>query len=148
MRAVIQRVLRASVEVGGKKVAVIDRGLLVLIGIARGDREEDAAYLARKISELRMFEGQKGHIHFSVRDVGGEVLAISQFTLYGECRKGRRPSFTRAEAPERAHTLYRYFIRSLIQTGIPVQEGIFQEMMEVALVNEGPFTLLLESPPL
>jgi len=148
MKAVVQRVSQASVSVGETTVAAIDRGLLVLIGIARGDREEDAAYLARKISQLRMFEDERRRIHTSVQEVGGEILAISQFTLYGDCRKGRRPSFTRAETPERAFSLYRHFIQALVQTGVPVQEGIFQAMMKVSLVNDGPFTLILESPAL
>ncbi len=146
MKAVVQRVSRASVRVGDETVALIDQGLLVLIGIARGDSERDATYLARKISDLRIFEDERGRIHYSVRDVGGEILAISQFTLYGDCRKGRRPSFTQAETPERAFPLYRHFIQALALTGVPVQEGIFQAMMEVSLVNQGPFTLLLESP--
>ncbi len=145
MKAVVQRVSQASVKVKNKTVAAIDKGLLVFIGVGRGDREEDATYLARKISELRVFEDGRGRIQNSVKEIGGEILVVSQFTLYGDCRKGRRPSFTKAETPDRAHSLYRYFIHSLIWTGIPVQEGIFQEMMDVTLTNEGPFTLVLES---
>jgi D-tyrosyl-tRNA(Tyr) deacylase len=95
-----------------------------------------------------MFEDERHLIHTSVQEEGGEILANSQFTLYGDCRKGRRPSFTRAETPERAFSLYRHFIRALVQTGVPVQEGIFQAMMKVSLVNDGPFTLILESPAL
>ena len=146
MKSVVQRVSQASVKVKGKTVAAIEKGLVALIGIGRKDREGDAEYLARKISELRMFEDKQGHIHYSIKEIGGEIIAVSQFTLYGDCRKGRRPSFIRAEAPERANTLYRHFITSLINMGVPVQEGVFQEMMEVTLTNDGPFTLLLESP--
>jgi len=146
MKAVVQRVLKASVEIDSEPIAAIDNGLVVLIGIGKGDQESDARYLAKKISELRMFEDKKGHIHYSIREIGGEIIVVSQFTLYGDCKKGRRPSFTSAESPQRAKTLYRYFITSLIKTGVPVQEGGFQEMMKVALINDGPFTLLLESP--
>jgi D-tyrosyl-tRNA(Tyr) deacylase len=148
MKAVIQRVSEASVRVGEKTIAAIDKGLLVLVGIGRGDTEKDAESLAKKISDLRMFEDKKGHIHHSVKDVGGEIIVVSQFTLYGDCRKGRRPSFTGAESPERAKNLYRFFVQALASTGVPIQEGVFQEMMEVVLVNDGPFTLLVESPPL
>jgi len=146
MRAVLQRVTRASVTVAGNPIAVIDKGLLVFVGIGKGDTEKEAEALAKKVSELRMFEDKRGHIHFSVKDVGGEALVVSQFTLYGDCRKGRRPSFTEAESPEKAKTLYRAFVRHLAWKGVPVQEGAFREMMEVSLVNDGPFTLLLEIP--
>ncbi len=147
MKAVLQRVSQAGVKVTGRTVAAIGRGLLVFVGIGRGDTESDAETLAKKIPELRMFEDTRGHIHFSVRDVGGEILVVSQFTLYGDCRKGRRPSFTEAESPERAEALYRDFVSRLALKGVPIQEGVFREMMEVTLVNDGPFTLLLESPP-
>lgn len=146
MKLVVQRVSLASVKARGETIAAIDKGLVVLIGIGKGDQNSDAEYLAKKVSELRMFEDREGHIHYSVKDVGGEVIAVSQFTLYGDCRKGRRPSFTSAETPQRAKTLFRHFVTSLIKTGVPVQEGVFQEMMEVTLTNDGPFTLLLESP--
>ena len=146
MRAVVQRVSQASVKVNGKTVAAIGRGVLIFIGIGKGDKEEDAEYLARKISDLRIFEDKRGRIHYDIREIGGEAIAVSQFTLYGDCRKGRRPSFTEAETPQRARALYRHFVTSLIKAGVPVQEGVFQEMMEVALVNNGPFTILLESP--
>jgi len=146
MKAVVQRVSRASVKVEGETVAAIDKGLLVFIGIGKGDTERDADVLAKKISELRMFEDTRGHIHYSVKDVMGEVIVVSQFTLYGDCRKGRRPSFTEAESPQRAKDLYRGFVHALAMNGVPVQEGVFQEMMEVMLVNDGPFTLLLEHP--
>ncbi len=147
MKVVVQRVSQASVKVKGETIAAIERGLLVFLGVGKGDTEKEAETLAKKISELRMFEDTRGHIHFNVKDVGGEILVVSQFTLYGDCRKGRRPSFTEAESPERAKTLYQDFVRKLALKGVPVQEGVFQEMMEVALVNDGPFTLLLESPP-
>ena len=146
MKAVVQRVSRASVKVNGEIVAAIGRGVLILIGIGKGDAEKDAEYLARKISDLRIFEDKRGRIHYDIREIGGEAIAVSQFTLYGDCRKGRRPSFTEAETPQRARALYRHFVTSLIKAGVPVQEGVFQEMMEVALVNDGPFTILLESP--
>ncbi len=146
MKAVIQRVSQASVKVKGETIAAIDKGLLVLVGIGKGDSEKDAEFLAKKISGLRMFEDKKGHIHYSVKEVNGEAIVVSQFTLYGDCRKGRRPSFTEAESPEKAKTLYRTFVQKLALEGVPVQEGVFQEMMEVALINDGPFTLLVESP--
>ena len=147
MKAVVQRVVQASVKVNGEIIAAIDKGLLVFIGVGKGDSEKDAEALAKKISDLRMLDDKKGHIHYSIKDVGGEIIVVSQFTLYGDCRKGRRPSFTGAESPERAKTLYRFFVGALASSGVPVQEGVFQEMMEVTLVNEGPFTLLMESPP-
>ncbi len=145
MKVVVQRVSRASVQVGKKTIAAIGRGLVILIGIGREDTKNDAMYLARKISQLRIFENEKGQIDYSVKEIGGEVIVVSQFTLYADCQKGRRPSFLQAERPERARSLYRSFITSLIQSGIPVQEGVFQEVMSLELVNEGPFTLLLES---
>jgi len=146
VKAVVQRVTRASIKVRGALVALIEKGLLVFVGVGKGDTESDARYMAKKISELRMFEGNDGRIQYSVRDIHGEVLVVSQFTLYGDCRKGRRPSFTEAELPEKAEVLYRTFVRFLAETGVPVQEGVFREMMEVELTNDGPFTLLLESP--
>ncbi len=146
MKAVVQRVSHASVKVKGETVAAIGRGVLILIGIGKGDTEKDAEYLARKISDLRIFEDKRGRIHYDIRGIGGEAIAVSQFTLYGDCRKGRRPSFTEAETPQRARALYRHFVTSLIKAGVPLQEGIFQELMEVTLVNDGPFTILLESP--
>jgi D-tyrosyl-tRNA(Tyr) deacylase len=145
MKAVIQRVRRASVEVGGKAVAETDHGLVIFIGIKKGDQEKDALYLARKIAELRLFEDKAGHIHLNILETGGEALVISQFTLYADCRKGRRPSFVTAESPEKAEILYRLFIRALAKNGVPLQEGVFRKMMEVSFINDGPFTLILES---
>ena len=148
MKAVLQRVLRASVSVDGKVIAAIEKGLLVFIGIGKGDSEKDAETLAKKISELRMFDDKKGHIHFSVKDVGGEILVVSQFTLYGDCRRGRRPSFDAAAPLGEAQALYEYFVQAAREKGISVETGIFQASMAVELVNEGPVTILLDSTKL
>lgn len=145
MRAVIQRVSEAWVEVEGQEVARIGHGLLVLLGIGQGDSEEDAKYLANKIANLRVFEDEEGKLNRSVLEVGGSVLVVSNFTLYGDCRKGRRPSFTDAAPPEIAHELYLRFCDFLKVEGVPVQMGVFQAHMHVGLVNDGPVTLLLDS---
>ncbi len=145
MRAVIQRVSEAWVEVEGQEVARIGHGLLVLLGIGQGDSEEDAKYLANKIANLRVFGDEEGKLNRSVLEVGGSVLVVSNFTLYGDCRKGRRPSFTDAAPPEIAHELYLRFCDFLKVEGVPVQMGVFQAHMHVGLVNDGPVTLLLDS---
>ena len=144
MRALIQRVSRASVHVDGKEAASIEQGLLVLLGVADDDDEAEAAWLARKIAGLRLFEDDAGKMNLGLADVGGGVLAVSQFTLYGDARKGRRPSFTRAAAPAQAQELYERFCTLLAAEGVPVEKGVFQAHMEVALVNDGPVTLWLE----
>jgi len=145
VRALLQRVSRARVWVRGGVVAATGPGLLVLLGVRRGDSEREADTLARKVAELRIFEDEGGKLNRSVREVGGEVLVVSQFTLYADCRKGRRPSFTEAAAPEQARALYDRFCQAVRSLGVPVQTGTFQEMMEVELVNNGPVTVLVES---
>jgi D-tyrosyl-tRNA(Tyr) deacylase len=145
MRVVIQRVKRAEVRVDGSVSGKIEKGLLVFLGVARGDGEEDLAFLASKIPDLRIFEDDAGKFNLSLKQTGGAVLIVSQFTLYGDCRKGRRPSFTEAEDPEIAKDLYDRFVAQLRQGGIPVETGEFQAKMEVHLVNDGPVTLLLDS---
>ena len=144
MRALIQRVSRARVQVDGKEIAGIGQGFLVLLGVADEDGEAEAAWLARKIAGLRLFEDDAGKMNLGLADVGGAVLAVSQFTLYGDARKGRRPSFTRAASPAKALELYNKFCTLLAGEGIPVQKGVFQAHMEVSLVNDGPVTLWLE----
>jgi|SRR5271156_5216266 len=145
MRAVVQRVSRAQVTVGGTVTGKIDRGLLVLVGVSRGDSEADADYLADKIAGLRIFENETGKMNLSVVETGGGVLVVSQFTLYGDVRRGKRPSFDAAAPPEQARQLYEYFVERIHAAGLPCQTGRFQEMMEVELVNDGPVTILLDS---
>ena len=145
MKAVIQRVSAARVEVDGDTVGSIDRGILVLLGVERGDQERDADWLARKIVELRIFEDQTGKMNLSLQEIGGEILAVSQFTLAGNCTKGRRPSFDTAAPPDEGKRLYDYFVARVRETGAPVATGIFQADMQVSLVNDGPVTFILES---
>ena len=145
MRAVVQRVSRAQVTVNGEAVGKISRGLLVLLGVAAADTEADADYLSDKIVGLRIFEDEAGKMNLSVSEVSGEVLAVSQFTLYGDARRGKRPSFDAAAPPARARELYEYFVARIRAAGIPCQTGRFQETMQVELVNEGPVTILLDS---
>ncbi|HUK24274.1 MAG TPA: D-aminoacyl-tRNA deacylase [Terriglobales bacterium] len=145
MRAVVQRVSRAQVSVGGELAGQIGRGLLVLLGVGQGDTEADADYLAEKITGLRIFEDAGGKMNLSVGEVQGAVLVVSQFTLYGDLRRGKRPSFDAAARPERARELYEYFVGRLRAAGLPCSTGRFQEMMQVELVNEGPVTILLDS---
>jgi D-tyrosyl-tRNA(Tyr) deacylase len=146
MKGVIQRVSRAQVEVGGETVGRIGRGILVLLGVEKGDGERDADWLAEKIATLRIFEDQAGKMNLSIQETGGAILAVSQFTLAGNCAKGRRPSFDTAAPPAEANRLYDYFVGILRETGLPVETGIFQAMMQVELVNDGPVTFILESP--
>jgi D-tyrosyl-tRNA(Tyr) deacylase len=145
MRAVVQRVSQARVTVQGKVAGEIDRGLLVLIGIGSADTESGADYLADKIAGLRIFEDEQGKMNLSLADVRGSVLAVSQFTLYGDVRHGRRPSFDAAAPPEKARALYDYFVERIRATGLRCETGRFQEMMQVELVNDGPVTILLDS---
>ncbi len=148
MRAVVQRVLRASVTIADRTVGAIGPGLLVLVGVEHGDGPADVRYIAWKIRDLRVFEDPadpSGHMNRSVQDIGGAVLAVSQFTLVGDCRKGRRPSLDAAAAPEIAKPLYENVVRELEASGLRVATGEFQAMMRVALVNDGPVTLLLDS---
>lgn len=145
MRAVVQRVSHAAVTVGGQQVGATGPGFLVLLGVGRGDTPADADYLAEKIAYLRVFEDAEGKMNLGLTDIGGGALVISQFTLYGDARKGRRPSFTDAAPPEEANTLYAHFCDRLAAHAIPVARGIFQASMSVTLTNEGPVTLLLDS---
>jgi D-tyrosyl-tRNA(Tyr) deacylase len=145
MRAVLQRVSRAEVSVDGERVASIGRGYLVLLGVTHTDDEADARYIADKIASLRLFEDEAGKINLGITDIGGEVLVVSQFTLYADCRKGRRPSFTDAAPPEMADRLYRRVAEILREAGLPVQTGVFGAHMQVSLVNDGPVTILLDS---
>jgi D-aminoacyl-tRNA deacylase len=145
MRAVVQRVSRARVTVNGEVTGEIGPGVLVLLGVGREDTEADAVYLAEKICGLRIFEDDQGKMNRSVRDVGGSVLAVSQFTLYGDVRRGKRPSFDGAAGPEKARELYEFFVEQIRGTGLRCETGRFQEMMKVELVNEGPVTILLDS---
>ncbi len=145
MRAVVQRVRCAQVSVDEQVVGSIDQGLVVLIGVGEGDTLNDAEYIASKVTNLRIFDDQQGKMNLSVADVGGAILAISQFTLHGDARKGRRPSYSNAAAPGAADELYRQTVDLLRQTGIPVETGVFQAMMQVTLQNDGPVTILLDS---
>ncbi|REJ78317.1 MAG: D-tyrosyl-tRNA(Tyr) deacylase [Acidobacteria bacterium] len=145
MRAVIQRVSESSVSVEGETVGKIGKGLMVLLGVTGSDSESDAEYLVDKTVNLRIFEDDEGKMNLSLRDIGGELLVVSQFTLYGDARKGRRPSFIKAAPPERANALYEHFVVTARNTVKRVESGQFQAMMDVALVNDGPVTILLDS---
>ena len=141
----VQRVTQARVEVGGEVVGAIGQGFLVLLGVANGDTPADAAYLAEKTAGLRVFEDAAGKMNLALNDVGGAVLAVSQFTLLGDCRKGRRPGFTDAAPPELADALYNDYVAALRAAGLTVATGVFRAEMQVHLVNDGPVTLLLDS---
>jgi len=145
MRAVIQRVTKASVEVEEKIVGEIASGVLVLLGVSEGDQTTDAAYLADKIINLRIFNDEQGKMNLSLMDKGGAMLVVSQFTLLGDARKGRRPSYIEAATPEQANLLYEYFVAQVRSKGIQVETGIFQATMQVSLINDGPVTILLDS---
>ena len=145
MRAVVQRVKESSVKADDQIISQISGGLLVLLGVAQADRLGDAVYLANKISNLRIFEDEYGKMNRSLLEIGGEMLVVSQFTLLGDCRKGRRPSFGDAAEPAKAAALYEHFIDQVRSLGISVETGRFRAMMDVALVNNGPVTLILES---
>jgi D-aminoacyl-tRNA deacylase len=145
MRAVIQRVSQATVEVEEQVVGAIDHGLMILLGIHRTDTEKDIAWMIEKIQHLRIFDDEQGVMNRSVDDIGGALLVVSQFTLHGDCRKGRRPSWNEAAPPELARPLYDRFIETCRQRSIPVQAGVFQADMQVSLTNSGPVTILLDS---
>jgi len=145
MRACIQRVSQAGVTVAGETTGRIERGLLVLLGVASGDTDDDAQQLAQKIVDLRIFNDDDGKMNRSLLDTGGAMLVVSQFTLLGDCRKGRRPSFTEAAPPDEAQRLYERFVAAVRGQGVQVETGRFREHMDVALVNDGPVTLLLDT---
>ena len=145
MKAVIQRVTSAGVEVAGETVGRIGRGLLVLLGVERGDGERDADRLAEKIVNLRLFEDTAGKMNLALAETGGELLVVSQFTLAGNCAKGRRPSFDSAAPPEEANRLYEHFVATVRGMGVKTETGVFQAIMAVSLVNDGPVTFILES---
>jgi len=145
MRIVVQRSKEAKVTVDGEITGQIKYGFVLLVGVTHEDRDEDAAYLADKIANLRVFEDSEGKMNLSLLDVGGEILSVSQFTLYGDCRKGRRPNFMEAARPEQAIVLYDAFNELLRDKGITVETGVFGAMMDVELINDGPVTLIVES---
>lgn len=145
MRAVAQRVIRSRVLVEGKITGEINKGLMILLGVEEDDTEADADYMAEKITGLRIFEDSEGKMNLSLADVGGDMLVVSQFTLLGDCRKGKRPSFIRAARPEEADRLYRYFVEICRGKGIRVEEGIFRAEMLVQIENDGPVTLIIDS---
>ncbi len=145
MRACIQRVSRASVEVNSQVVGAIERGLLVLLGVTHADDAAAADYMADKVAGLRIFDDAEGKMNLALAEVGGAVLVVSQFTLYGDTRKGRRPSYIEAARPEQAELLYKTFIELLKQRGLPVEAGIFRADMKVSLLNDGPVTLWIDS---
>jgi D-tyrosyl-tRNA(Tyr) deacylase len=144
VKAVVQRVTQGSVTVDHHDVGRIGHGLVILLGVARGDSEKEADYLAEKIVQLRIFEDDNGKMNRSLLDTGGSMLVVSQFTLLGDCRKGRRPSFAAAAPPEQAEALYTHFVRKVAQMGVPAATGRFRASMQVALTNDGPVTLILE----
>lgn len=145
MRAVVQRVSSSEVTVDGRTTGKINKGLLVLLGVTHGDTSKDVDYIVDKTINLRIFEDENDKMNLSLKDIGGEMLAVSQFTLYGDCRKGRRPSFTNAAAPEEADKLYQEFVKKVSEQGINTETGEFGAHMMVDLVNDGPVTILLES---
>lgn len=145
MRAVIQRVSNARVIIDGNEYSSIGAGLLVLLGVEKEDTPEDAAMLARRIAELRIFEDDAGKMNRAIAETSGEILAVSQFTLLGDCRKGRRPSFDPAAPPDLAKPLYEHFVEQIRTLGIPTKTGVFQAMMNVELTNQGPVTFILDS---
>jgi D-tyrosyl-tRNA(Tyr) deacylase len=145
MRAVVQRVNRARVSVEGKEVGAIGKGMVILVGIRQGDQDGDAGWLAEKCLNLRIFENAQLKFHYSLLDIRGEILAVSQFTVYGDCRRGKRPSFTDAAAPENAEKLYDRFVRALRQSGLRIETGLFGAKMELEIHNDGPVTLIVDS---
>lgn len=148
MRIVLQRVAEARVEVDGQVTGAIGRGFLLLLAVGAGDSEKDADYLVNKTLGLRVFNDERGKMNLSIQDVAGGVLIVSQFTLYGDVRKGRRPSFDRAAPPETARVLYEYFVRQLAASGVPVATGVFQAEMKVHLINDGPVTFIYDAAKL
>jgi D-tyrosyl-tRNA(Tyr) deacylase len=145
MRIVLQRVKSARVDVAGETVGSIGAGLVILLGVTQTDRPEDAGYLADKVIQLRIFPDEAGRMNRSLVEARGALLVVSQFTLYGDCKKGRRPSFDRAAGPEQARVLYEYFVQRLRSSNVPVETGVFQADMDVHLVNAGPVTFILDS---
>ena len=145
MRAVVQRVTRASVTVDNKIVGQIKAGMVILLGVGNEDNKDDILYLADKIMGLRFFDDEDGKLNLSVKDIGGQMLVVSQFTLFGDCRKGRRPSYSNAATPETANQLYEEFVKYLKDNNMKVETGIFQAEMQLELVNDGPVTLLVDS---
>jgi D-aminoacyl-tRNA deacylase len=145
MRVVLQRAGAASVRVDEKTTGLIEKGYVLLVGITHSDTEKDAAYLAKKVAGLRLWEDAEGKMNHSILEAGGDILSVSQFTLYGDVKKGRRPSFIEAARPEQAEPLWEYFNRKLEEEGLTVQTGIFGAMMDVELVNDGPVTIIIDS---
>ena len=148
MRAILQRVSQASVKVENQKIAQINRGMLILLGIRIDDSEKEAELLAKKTANLRIFSDENDKMNLSIVEIGGQAIVVSQFTLYGNCKKGRRPSFVEAAPPEKANSLYHYYIEYLKNQGISVQMGKFQAIMQVNILNEGPVTIILDSDKL
>lgn len=144
MKGLIQRVKRASVTINGELYSEINNGILILLGVEKGDTEENAQKLADKICKLRVFEDENEKMNLSVQDIEGEILVVSQFTLAGDCKKGTRPSFDKAELPQKANELYEYFCKLIREKNIPVKTGVFGAMMDVELINDGPVTFMLE----
>ncbi|OGX39212.1 MAG: D-tyrosyl-tRNA(Tyr) deacylase [Omnitrophica WOR_2 bacterium RIFCSPHIGHO2_02_FULL_52_10] len=145
MKVVVQRVSQAEVRVDGEVVGRIGRGMLVFVGVGKGDTEEDAVYLAQKVAQIRIFEDANGKMNLSLSEIGAQILVVSQFTLYGDCRKGRRPSFDGAAEPQKGEKLYSRFVQELRGQNIKVETGKFRAMMDVALTNDGPVTFILDS---
>lgn len=145
MRAVIQRVDQGSVTIEGNVHSAIGKGFVILLGVEKGDTDEDINYLVRKISQIRIFEDSHGKMNLSLKDVGGEVIVVSQFTLLADCSRGNRPSFIKAEDPLQAEAMYRRFAKALEEAGVSVKTGVFGAMMKVSLINDGPVTIVLES---
>ncbi len=144
MKGLIQRVKKSSVTIEGKLFSQIDHGLLILLGVEKGDEKENAEKLAEKICKLRIFEDEQGKMNKSIIDVEGEILVVSQFTLAGDCKKGTRPSFDKAELPQKANELYEYFTEQIRHKNIPTKTGVFGAMMDVELINDGPVTFMVE----
>ena len=145
MKAIVQRVSRASVTVDDKKIARIDSGMLILLGVKKEDSEKESALLAKKTANLRIFGDHEGKMNLSLKDINGQAIVVSQFTLYGNCKKGRRPSFINAALPEKADLLYQHYVQCLQNENVPVQTGQFQAMMQVEMINDGPVTIILDS---